>query len=179
MRGKKLRVTHKAREIYLNRSAGTVTDDEGQFFASEGRVTKFLDRNGLVLRRSTTECHRPPADYIEKILQLLIYVRSLRERFKYPENCIIPCDELGIWYDALSNSTLAAKGSKEVAVRSTGHSKNQITVMLFAKGDETKLKPYILLPRKRAMPDIAKNGGRVVMKFEETSWMNQELTEDY
>ena len=28
-----------------------------------------------------------------------------------------------IWYDSLSNSTVAAKDSKSVAVRSTGHSK--------------------------------------------------------
>lgn len=185
MRDKKLRVTrgrlrHKAREIYLNLSAGTDTEEEGQFVASEGWMTKFLDRNGLVLRRSTTVCQKPPADYIEKILKFFVYVRSLRERFKYPDNCIIACDETAIWYDALSNSTLAAKGSKEVAVRSTGHSKSRITVMLSAKGDGTKLKPYILLPRKRAMPDlVAKYGGRVDMTFEGTNWMNQELTEDY
>ena len=103
----------------------------------------------------------------------------MRERFKYPDNCIIACDETAIWYDTLSNSALAAKGSKEVAVRSTGNSKNQITIMLSAKGDGTKLKPYILLSRKRAMPDLVKYGGRVVMKFEETNRMNQELTEDY
>ena len=67
MREKKLHVTRrrlrdKAREIYLNLSAGTDTDDEGQFVASEGWMTKFLDRNGLVLRRSTTVCQKPPAD---------------------------------------------------------------------------------------------------------------------
>ena len=183
MREKKLCVTrgklrHKARAIYLNQSAGTDTDDAGKFAASEGWVTKFLDRNGLVLRRSTTVCHKPPADYNEKILQFFTYVRSLRERFKYPDNCIIACDETVIWYDALFNSTVADKGSKEVAARSTGHSKTQMTVMLSAKGDGTKLKSYILLPRKRAMPDLVKYDGRVVMKFEGTN-RNQELTEDY
>ena len=146
LRDKTLRVTrgklqHKARDTYLNLSAGTDTEEEGQFVASEGRMAKFLDCNGLVLQRSTTVCQKRPADYIEKILKIYVYVRSLRESGKYPDNCIIACDQTAIWYDALSNSTLAAKGSKEVAVRSTGHSKHQITVMLSAKGDGTKLKP--------------------------------------
>ena len=85
----------------------------------------------------------------------------------------IDCNETAIWYDALSNSNPAAKGSKEVDVPSTG------PTVMGAKGDGTKLKPYILLPRKRAMPDLPKYGGRVVMKFEGINWMNQELTEDY
>ena len=104
----------------------------------------------------------------------------MREHFKDPDNCIIACDETALWYDALSNSTLAAKSSKAVAVRSTGHTKNPITVTLSTKGDGNKLKPYILLPRKRAMPDlVAEYGGCVVMTFEGTNWMNQELTGDY
>ena len=54
MQDKKLHVTrgrvrHKAREIHLNLSAGTDTEEEGQFVTSEGWMTKFLDRNGIVL----------------------------------------------------------------------------------------------------------------------------------
>ena len=65
-------------------------------------------------------------------------------------------------------------------LRSTGYSKNRITVMLSVKGDGTKLKPYILLPQKRSLPDlIAKYGGHVIMTFEGTNWLNQELTDDY
>ena len=61
MQDKKLHATggrlrHKARETYLNLSAGTDTEKERQFVASEGWMTKFLDRNGLVLRQSTTVC---------------------------------------------------------------------------------------------------------------------------
>jgi len=54
MRQKKLlatqgRLRHKARESYLNLSEGTGTDDEGQFVASKGWMTRLLDGNGLVL----------------------------------------------------------------------------------------------------------------------------------
>ena len=41
--------SQQAQDIYLNLSAGTDTNNEGQFFASEGWMTKFLDCNGHVL----------------------------------------------------------------------------------------------------------------------------------
>ena len=76
------------------------------------------------------------------------------------------------------NSTVADKGSKEVSVRPTGHTKNRVTVYLSAKGDG--LKPYILLPRKRPLPELVKRvRGKAVLKFAGTNWMNQTLTEDY
>ena len=64
-------------------------------------------------------------------------------------------------------------------MRSTGRCNNRITVMLSSKRDGTKLKPYILLPRKLAMLDLFKYGGCVIMKIEGTNWRNQELAEDY
>ena len=97
-----------------------------------------------------------------------------------PDNAIIACDETAIWYDAMSNLTVADKGSKEASVRSTGHTKNRLTVFLSAKGDGTKLKPYILPPRKRPLPELVKRfRGKAVLKFEGMNGMNQALTEDY
>ena len=95
-----------------------------------------------------------------------------------PDNAIIACDETAIWHDAMSNSTVADKSSNEVSVRSTGHTKNRLSLFLSAKGDG--LKPYILLPRKRPLPELVKRfRGKAVLKFEGTNWMNQTLTEDY
>ena len=57
---------------------------------------------------------------------------------------------------------------------------SKITVCLGARGDGTKLKPYILLPRKRPLPELVKRfRDKAVLKFEGTNWMNQALTEDY
>lgn len=58
MREKKLRVTRamlrqKALEIYEN-SQQKKQAAKDQFVASEGWMTKFLHRNGLVLRRTTS-----------------------------------------------------------------------------------------------------------------------------
>ena len=123
---------------------------------------------------------KPPEEYAEKIVDFLAYVRSIRTLHNISDNDIIACDETAIWYDAASKSTVEKKGAKEVTVRSTGHTKNRITVLLSAKGDGTKLKPYILLPRKRPMPGLVRRfGSRAVLKFEGTNWLNQCLTEDY
>ena len=55
---------------------------------------------------------------------------------------IIACDETA---NVISKSTA---GWKEVSVCLTGHAKNRLTVFLSAKGDGTKLKPYIFLSKK-------------------------------
>lgn len=65
-------------------------------------------------------------------------------------------------------------------VLTTGHDKMCVTVMLTARSDGFKCRPFVLLPRKR--PDL-----KVVNKFKNklelcwggTTWMNDELTSDY
>ena len=53
-------------------------------------------------------------------------------------------------------------------------------MLLSAKGDGTKLKPYILLPRKRPVPGLVKKyGSKTNLVFQGTTCMNQALTEDY
>ena len=93
---------------------------------------------------------------MSKLINFLSFVRERHEDLKLKDNVIIACDETAIWYDAISKSTVEEKVCKEVSARSTGHSKNRLTVLLSAKGDSTKLKPYILLPRKRPMPELVK-----------------------
>lgn len=51
--------------------------------------------------------------------------------------------------------------------------------MLSAKADGTKLKPFVLLPRKRQIKELDKYRGKLVIKYEGTSWMNEKLTETY
>jgi hypothetical protein len=45
--------------------------------------------------------------------------------------------------DMISDTTVEVKGSKEVSVRSTGHEKTKLSVMLTAKANGTKYKPHI------------------------------------
>ncbi len=84
------------------------------------------------------------------------------------------------WLDSFSQTTLEKVGAKDVPMRTTGHTKLRITVMLSAKGNGVNLPPYILVPRKRLIRHlINKFKGRAVLNFCGTSWMNQQSTPDY
>ena len=138
-------------------SEGTAEPDS--FTASKGWLSKFLERHDLTMRRSTTAYQKTPDAYVSKLINFLCFVRQRREDLKLEDNMIIACNETAVWYDAISKSTAEEKGCKEVSVRSTGHVKNRLTVLLSAKGDGTKLKPYILLQRKRRVPELVKKFG--------------------
>ena len=59
---------HKVMEIFY---LIAIEEGENKFVTSEDWVTKFLECNGLTLRRLTTVCQNPPADYANKILFFL------------------------------------------------------------------------------------------------------------
>ena len=135
----------KAREVY-QKMVSEGTAEPASFTASDGWLSKFLERHDLTMRRSTTVCQKTPDAYVSKLINFLCFVRQRREDVKLEENMIKACDETAIWYDAISKLTVQEKGCKEVSVRSTGHAKNRLTVLSSAKVDGTKLKLYILLP---------------------------------
>lgn len=70
-------------------------------------------------------------------------------------------------------------GVKDVPVHSTGHEKQRVTVMLTAKADGTKLRPFLLLSRKRPIKELEKFRGKLIIKYEGTNWMNDSITESY
>lgn len=61
----------------------------------------------------------------------------------------------------------------------TGHEKNGITAALTATSDGRKLKPFVLLDRKRPIPELVKKYPDLVIEFAGTSWMNDSLTDTY
>ena len=64
-------------------------------------------------------------------------------------------------------------------MRSTGHSTNRLTALPNSKVDGTKLKPYVIIPRKRQLPDLVKTfSGKAVLKFEGSNWMKQPLADN-
>ena len=92
---------------------------------------------------------------------------------------ITACDETAIWHDAISKSTVEEKSCKEASVCSIGHAKNRLTVQLSTKGDGTKLKSCVLLPKKRPVPKLVKKfGSKAVLVFQGTNWIKA-FTEDY
>ena len=53
-------------------------------------------------------------------------------------------DETSIWNDMVSSTNVKQAGAKDVPLKTTGHKKVSILVCLTAKGNKTKLKPFIV-----------------------------------
>ena len=79
-----------------------------------------------------------------------------------------------------SDTTVAATGSCSVCLKTTGHEKNHFTVVLTAKANGTKLKPFVVFKGKgtRLMKNLQRIPG-IVVRFSTNGWMNDELTVDY
>ncbi|KAI1723314.1 pogo transposable element with KRAB domain [Ditylenchus destructor] len=138
----------------------------------------FLSRHKFSARKETRRCQKPPAEYASKIADFVVYLSKLREQNNYLQ--IYACDETAVWLDPTSGKCVDYKGAKDVTVVSTGHEKARVTVMLTARADGTKSRPYVLLPRKRPVPKIEKDfGSRLHLAWAGRSWMNDEWTADF
>ena len=150
-----------------------------EFNGSARWLSRFMERHDFSLRRKTTVCQKPPAMYIDMIVNFILFIRKQRVATKYDLGSIIACDETAVWLDSVSDTTIDTKGAKQVLVKSTGHEKSRITVMLSAAGNGRKLKPFVLLNRKRPIKALDKFKDKLVFAFEGTSWMNDALTSKY
>lgn len=148
------------------------------FKASNGWVDKFLSRNHFVIRSKTSVCQKTPADHLQKLVSFVRYVRQLRVKHNYPRENIFAMDETPVWLEGSASTTIAQKGAKEVPIKSTGHEKVRITVILTGRGDGSKMKPYIIIPRKKPISELD-NMNDVVIQYNTKSWMDDFLTEDY
>lgn len=52
-------------------------------------------------------------------------------------------DEISVWKVMVSSTIVEQAGVKDVPLKTTGHEKVRVLVCLTAKGDRTKLKPFI------------------------------------
>ena len=114
------------------------------FCTSEGWLEKFMSRNGLWLHCRTTQTQKTPEQIIDKVISYILYVRQLKQRNNYDLDCVIAMDETAMWHEMISNTIVTDKGTKSVALKTTGHEKNKVTVTLAAKANGDKLKPYIV-----------------------------------
>uniref|UniRef100_A0A914NZ19 Uncharacterized protein n=1 Tax=Meloidogyne incognita TaxID=6306 RepID=A0A914NZ19_MELIC len=87
----------------------------------------------LRARRHTTVCQKEPSCYEDVLVKFVLYIRRMRKEKNY--NYIYGSDETSVWLDSSNTKCIDKCGAKEVAVLSTGHDKQRITVMLTARGD--------------------------------------------
>ena len=117
-------------------------EDERDFKASNGWLDKFLKRNGFSLRKRTTVCQRTPDEYIPKLVSFVYHLGEVRKNGKYPDKNVYVMDELSLWLEPLSETTISVKGDKNIPILSSGSEKMRITVVLTAKANGKKLKPF-------------------------------------
>ena len=144
-RQKKLRVSR----TIIQKEALTLSTEEN-FKASNGWLEKFLLRHNLVSRRPTTTCQKEPEEYAEKIVNYLLFVENSRRTSNY--RYIFAADETADYLDYSSSLTVEYKGVREVPVKTCGHDKLHVTVMLTARSDGFKCRPYVLLKNQLRRP---------------------------
>ncbi|KAL3111253.1 hypothetical protein niasHT_014307 [Heterodera trifolii] len=85
-----------------------------------------------------------------------------------------------VWLDPSDGTCITDKGAKTVTVLNTGHEKARVTVILTARSDGKKLQPFVLLPKKRPIPNIINRfKSRLHLCWCGRVWMDNELTTEY
>ena len=79
-----------------------------------------------------------------------------------------------------SDTTVALRGERSVPLKSTGHEKNHFTVVLTARANGMKMKPFVVFKGKgtRLRKELEQIPG-IVVRFSSNGWMNDTLTIDY
>ena len=89
-------------------------------------------------------------------------------------------DETACWMEMPSDTTIHPTGARSVPIKTAGHEKDHFMVILTARADGVKLKPYVIFKGK-GMPlikSLQKIEG-IVVRFSVNGWINDALTADY
>ena len=166
---------HRVSGKRLRREALRLHAEKGDqlFKASSGWLKCWRRRHNISLRRRTTTAQKLPSDLEEKIVEFYHKIIRLCKRYNYNSNRIGNMDETAVYLDMPGEFTLQETGSKTVSIRTTGHDKDKVTVMLAALGDGTKIAPLVIFKGVRA-PKNVPNG--IVVAMSRNGWNNEEIT---
>ena len=124
-------ILHKARASHEQKCKAWQVSPS--FIASNGWVQKCMARNGLSVRRRTTESKKDPDRLIDKLIAYILQVRRQRSRHSYSHSDIIAINETAVWQDMLSSATVDKAGESSIRLKTTGHEKSKVSVCLTAK----------------------------------------------
>ena len=115
---------------------------------------------------------------IVKLVGYIMHVRRLNKQFQFPYSSILAMDETPVWNDMVSSTTVDKTGSKDVPLKITDHEKVKVSVCFAAKGDGTKLKPFVVfVGAKRDSKALYEEYKRQSSVTSSTNgWMNEVLT---
>ena len=109
------------------------TSVESEFKARKGWLENFMKRNGLSLRRRTTQAKKNPSFLIDKLVAYNLQTERLFRTNLYSPCNMIAMDETAVWGDMLSDTTVDRIGVKTVNLKTTGHEKLRVAVCLAEK----------------------------------------------
>ncbi|KAL7382417.1 hypothetical protein ABVT39_021878 [Epinephelus coioides] len=157
-------IKNKALEIYP-----TVSDGGSRFVASTGWLQKFLKRYNLSLRRCSAVTQEDPNLLTEKLVWFVDYVGKTVSAKRILEKDIITMDETVAWFDA-SSLTQGVQGQE----------KSQLTIVLAAKADGTKLKPFIVFRGAAGDEEAMQQQiSGAVINTSPNGWINDALVSDW
>lgn len=142
------------------------------FAASNGWISRFKDRHGLVYKKISGECAAVNEDVTKSWLENL---PKLIEGFEPHE--IYNADETGLFFKCLPDRTLALKGE---ACHGGKNSKDRITVLLCSNSDGSdKLQPLVIGKSQR--PRCFKNIKHLPVKYvaNTKAWMTADIFGDF
>jgi sugar-specific transcriptional regulator TrmB len=113
------------------------------FKASNGWIEKFKRRFSIVRRQTTTTTSEDLLDIKKAVDQF--YLDLDRELHEKKLTLLVNMDEVGIFFDMESNSTLDIKGKKIVSVYASSKSKQRVTVCLIVTSKGHTLPPVIIV----------------------------------
>jgi hypothetical protein len=85
------------------------------FKASSGWIQRFMNRNGLTLRRATGNPQNP-VRAAHRIADYLCHLSSLRKKYKYELSNIVAMDETPVFLDMPGSTTVDTIGERAVPV---------------------------------------------------------------
>ena len=105
-------ISHKARAIHEQKCKAWQVSPS--FIASNGWLQKCMARNGLSVRRRTTESKKDPDRLIDKLIAYILQVRRQQSRHSYNHSDIIAMDDTAVWQDMLSSTTVDKAGENSI-----------------------------------------------------------------
>ena len=162
------------RKDIIRQAKRLISPHQSNFQASAGWMDKFLLRNSLTLRKTTSIQQKLPPQLEKQLATFMGELKTIWEYHKFPLAYILNVDETPIWFDMLRGYTVAEKGAKQVRIRGTGADKRRISIVLTASATETMLKPMIIFKGKspRCIKDVKADRNKVVVVYQQKAYMD-------
>ena len=147
-----------------------------EFKSRRGWIEKFFNRHKLSLRSRTSVSQKLPSQLESILTRFYADAAKFMRIGKYPLSLVGKMDETPAFFDMVPSKCIAAKGTKECVVRTSGGEKKHLTFVLSATGDGKMLPPMLIFKGKtdRTISDLNIPTGFIV-KTQEKTWMDDDL----